>query len=87
MWNAEVGMFWNAECGMRNAELMYSVDFKISVAAGLKSDQSDRRRNFVISNKGALSRSDLILFVLVLVLVLGDQNFIEDEWSTFDFAK
>ncbi len=34
----------------------------------------------------------LILFVLVLVHVLGDQIFIEDEdddeddWSTFDFA-
>ena len=41
-----------------------------------------------VSNQGALSRSDLILFVLVLVLVLvlGDQNFIEDDWSTFDFA-
>jgi hypothetical protein len=25
--------------------------------------QSDRKRNFVISNKGALSRSNLILFV------------------------
>ncbi len=41
--------------------------------------QSDRRRNFVVSNKGVLSRSDLIVFVLVLVLVLEDQNFIEDE--------
>jgi hypothetical protein len=53
--------------------------FHISGAAGLKSGQSDRRRNFLVSNKGALRRSDLILFVLVLVLVLGDQNFIEDE--------
>ena len=41
MWNAECGMFWNAEVGMRNAELMYSIDFKISVAAGLKSGQSN----------------------------------------------
>ena len=53
----------------------------VSAAAGLKSGQSNRKRDSVISNKGALSRSDLILFVLVLVLVLvlGDQNFIEDE--------
>ena len=43
--------------------------------------QSDRRRNFGVSNKGAFRRSNLILFVLVfvLVLVLGNQNFIEDE--------
>jgi hypothetical protein len=55
--------------------------FHMSGASGLKSGQSDRRRNFLVSNKGALRRSDLILFVLVLVLVLvlGDQNFIEDE--------
>jgi hypothetical protein len=65
--------------------------FHTSAASGQKNDQSDRKRNFVVSNKGALSRS-LILFVLVLVLVLGDQNSIEDEdddeddWSTFDFA-
>jgi hypothetical protein len=37
---------------------------------------------------GFYPTSNLILFVLVLVLVLGDQNFIEDEddWSAFDFA-
>ncbi len=43
----------NGECGMRNAELMYSarrellcrtVDFKISVAAGLKSLPARQRR-------------------------------------------
>ena len=49
-------------------------------ASGLKSGQSNRKRNFVVSNKDALRRSNLILFVLVLVLVLvlGNQNFIED---------
>ena len=35
-------------------------------ASGLKSGQSNRKRNFVVSNKDALRRSNLILFVLVL---------------------
>ena len=52
MGNAEL-MMGNGECGMRNAELMYSarrellcrtVDFKISVAAGLKSLPARQRR-------------------------------------------
>jgi preprotein translocase subunit SecG len=55
-----------------------------------------RTSNFVVSNKGALSRSDLILFVLVLVLVLvlgvrilsrtRDEDDDENDWSPFDFA-
>jgi hypothetical protein len=44
-------------------------------ADGLKNGQSNRKRNFVVSDKGAFRRSKLILFVLVL----GNQNFIEDE--------
>jgi len=42
----------------------------VGAAAGLKSGQSNRRRNFEVSNMGAFRRSKLILFVLVLVLVL-----------------
>ncbi len=56
---------------------MSSLLFRHERRLGLKSGQSDRRRNFVVSNKGAFRRSNLILFVLVLVL--GNHNFIEDE--------
>ena len=49
--------------------------FHTSAASGLKNGQFDRRRNFVVLNKGAFRRSNLILFVLVL----GNQNFIEDD--------
>jgi hypothetical protein len=42
--------------------------------------QSDHRRNFIVSNKGAFRRSNLILFVLVL----ENQNFIEDEHEDDD---
>ena len=42
----------------------------VSAVAGLKSGQFNQKRNFVVSNKGALRRSNLILFVLVVVLVL-----------------
>ncbi len=51
----------------------------VSAASGPKRGQFDRKRNFVVSYKGALRRSNLILFVLVIVLVLVNQNFIEYE--------
>jgi hypothetical protein len=59
---------------------MSSLLFRHERRLGLKSGQSDRRRNFVVSNKGAFRRSNLILFVLVL----GGQNFIEDERDEYD---
>jgi hypothetical protein len=69
----------------------YSSPFRgASAAAGQENGRSNRKRNFVVSNKGALSRSDLILFVLVAgIRILSrtrDEDDDEDDWSTFDFA-
>jgi len=59
----------------------------VSPAAGEKYCRSNRKRDFVISYAGAIRRSKLILFVLVLVLVLENQDFIEDEHEDDDESR
>ncbi|CAB1062583.1 hypothetical protein D1BOALGB6SA_7363 [Olavius sp. associated proteobacterium Delta 1] len=56
-----------------------------SAAAGLKSGQLNQKRNLGIidSYQGGCRRSNLILFVLVLV----NQNFIEDEYQDDDEVR
>jgi hypothetical protein len=70
------GGFWVQGSGVLGSEFkVLGSEFKVlgsefKTADGLKNGQSTRKRNFVVSDKGAFKRSNLILFVLVLVLVL-----------------
>ena len=66
----------NIHCKLRKSIGVTSF-LGVSPAAGEKYCRSNRKRNFVISHAGAIRRSKLILFVLVLVL--ENQDFIEDE--------
>jgi len=65
----------NGHCKLRKS-------LGVSPAAGEKYCRSNRKINYVISHAGALRRSKLILFVLVLVL--ENQDFIEDEYEYKD---